>query len=130
MIKWGGGGVFIKEGSSVNYVLAICQNSQEPSFCEVIYSSILVAYAKSDLFCWYKQKMWFLWNMAAAQAAEKPRGWVRFDLILTMKDIYITSLKTLTEFTSSSTSTKFKDNLPWNICQMIKRLFQSAQQES
>ena len=23
-----------------------------------------------DLFCWYKQKSWFLWTMAAAQAAE------------------------------------------------------------
>ena len=23
-----------------------------------------------DLFCWYEQKKWFLWAMAAAQAAE------------------------------------------------------------
>ena len=23
-----------------------------------------------DLFCWYKRKKWFLWTMAAAQAAE------------------------------------------------------------
>ena len=72
-------------------VLAICQKSQEPTFWEVMNSFVLVAYPSlvdsrillqwllawlnfildsEDLFCWYKQKKWFLWSMAAAQAAE------------------------------------------------------------
>ena len=52
----------------------------------------------------------------------KPWRWVRFDLILTMRDIYINSnLNPLTKFTSSSRSTEFKDILPWNISQMIMK---------
>ena len=72
-------------------LLAICQKSWEPSFWEVIYSFVLLAYLSvaasrillqllldylnfpldsEDLFCWYKQKKWFQWTMAAAQAAE------------------------------------------------------------
>ena len=70
-------------------LLAICQKSWEPSFWEVMNSFVLVAYASlaasrtllrwllaclnftlENFFCWYKQKMLFLWNMAAAEAAE------------------------------------------------------------
>ena len=53
----------------------------------------------------------------------KPWRWVRFDLILTMRDIYINSnLNPLTKFTSSnSRSTEFKYILPWNIYQMITK---------
>ena len=72
-------------------LLAICRKSQEPSFWEVMGSFALVAHASlaapriplqrllaclnftldsEDLFCWYKQQKWFLWAMAAAQAAE------------------------------------------------------------
>ena len=72
-------------------LLATCQKSWEPSFWEVMESFVLVAYASlaasrtllqrllaclnftldsEDLFCWYKRKKWFLWTMAAAQAAE------------------------------------------------------------
>ena len=70
-----------------------------------------------DLLHWYNRKKWFLLAMAAAQAAE---SWVRFDLILTMRDIYINSnLNPLTEFTSSSRSIEFRDILPWNISQII-----------
>ena len=59
--------------------------------------------------------------MAAAQAAEN-HGWVRLDLILSMRDTYINSnLNPLTKFTSSSRSTKFKDILPWNISQVITK---------
>ena len=47
---------------------------------------------------------------------------MRFDLIFSMRDIYINSnLNPLTKFTSSSRSTKFKDILPWNISQMITK---------
>ena len=72
-------------------LLAICQNSWEPSFSKVMDSLVLLAYASlaasrtlgqqllacpnftldsEDLFYWYKQKSWFQWIMAAAQTAE------------------------------------------------------------
>ena len=45
---------------------------------------------------------------------------VRFELILTMRDIYINSnLNPITKFTSSNRSTEFRDILPWDISQMI-----------
>ena len=72
-----------------------------------------------NLFCWYKWKNWFLRTMAAALSSWKPWSWVRFDPILTMRDIYINSnLNPLTEFTSSSRRTEFKNILPWNFSQM------------
>ena len=52
----------------------------------------------------------------------KPWRWVRLDLMLTMRDVYINSvLKPLTTFASSSRSIEFKDILPWNISQMIAK---------
>ena len=83
-------------------LLAICQKSLEPSFWEVIESSVLVGYVSltasrtllqqllafinftldsKDLACWNKQKKWSLWTMAAAQAAENhgdERGLTRY----------------------------------------------------
>ena len=71
--------------------LAIHQKSLEQGYWEVMYSFLLLAYVSlaasrtllqqllpcsnftldsEDLFCSYKQKKWFLWTMAAAQAAE------------------------------------------------------------
>ena len=85
-------------------LLAICQKSREPSFWEVMDSFVLLAYASlaasrtllqrllaclnftlesEDLSFWYKQKKWFLWTMAATQAADN-HGWVKLDLIFTM----------------------------------------------
>ena len=76
---------------SLRTILAICQKYQEPSFWEVIDSFVLLAYASltasrtflkwslasvkftldsEDLFYCYKQKKWFLWTLAAAQAAK------------------------------------------------------------
>ena len=72
-------------------LLAIHQKSRELSFWEVMDSFVSLAYTSlaasrtllqqllaclnfildsEDLFCWYKRKKWFLWTMAAAQAAE------------------------------------------------------------
>ena len=72
-------------------LLAIWQKSWESSFREVMDFFVLLAYTNlaasitlftqllaflnftsdsEDLFCWYKQKKWFLWTMAAAQVAE------------------------------------------------------------
>ena len=76
---------------SLRTLLAICQKSREPIFWEVIDSFVLVAYTSltvskillqellaclnftlnsQDLFCCYKRRKWFLWTMAAAQAAK------------------------------------------------------------
>ena len=72
-------------------LLAICQKSREPGFWEVMDSFVLLASASlaasrtllrrlldclnftlesGDFSLWYKRKKWFLWTMAAAQAAE------------------------------------------------------------
>ena len=61
-------------------------------------------------------------NYGRSRSCLKPWKWVRFDLILTMRDVYINSnLNLLTKFTSSSRSTEFKNILPWNISQMIMK---------
>ena len=47
---------------------------------------------------------------------------VRVDLIFSMRGLYINSnVNPLTNFTSSSRSTEFKDIFPWNIFQMIAK---------
>ena len=123
-------------------LLAIRQKSREPSYWEVMESFILLTYAtlaasrtllqrllsclnftldSEDLSFWYKQKKWFLWTMAAAQAAENHGDEWCLTWYLTMRDIYINSnLNSLSKFTSSR-STEFKDILPWNISQMITK---------
>ena len=72
-----------------------------------------------DLFCWYKKKVISL-NYGNSRSNIKPWRWVRLDLLLTMRDIYINSnLNQLTKFTSRGT--EFKDVIPWNISQMIRK---------
>ena len=68
-----------------------------------------------------KEKKWFLqWFLSTS--SRKPWRWVRLDLILKIRDIYINcNLHPLTKFTSSSRSTGFKDILPWSISQMITK---------
>ena len=124
-------------------LLAICQNSREPCFWEVMDSFVLVAYASlvvsrtvlqwllaslnftlnsEDLFCWYKQKKWFLWTMAAVQAAENHRyewgltWYLRWGIYKSIPTWILS-----TKFTSSSRNTVFKDILPWNISQMVMK---------
>ena len=59
-------------------------------------------------------------NYGSCTSSWKPWRWVRLDLILSMKDIYISSnLKPLTKLTNSSRSTEFKDIIPWRISQKI-----------
>ena len=59
-------------------------------------------------------------NYGISTSCWKPWRWVRFDLILTIWDIYINSnLTPLIKFTSSSRNTEFKVIFPWNISQMI-----------
>ena len=59
-------------------------------------------------------------NYGSSTSSWKPWKWVRLDLILTMRDIYIHSnLNALIKFISSSRSTKIKDILPQIISQII-----------
>ena len=59
-------------------------------------------------------------NCGRSTCSWKPWRWVRIDLIITMRDIYINSnMNPLTKITNSSRNTEFKDILPWNISQMI-----------
>ena len=61
-------------------------------------------------------------NYVSSTSSWKPWRWVRLDLMLSMRNIYISSkLNLLTKFTSSSRSPKFKDILPWDMSQMIRR---------
>ena len=58
-------------------------------------------------------------NYGSSTSSWKPWRWMRLDLIFSMRDMYINyNLNPLTKFTSSSRSIKFKDILPWNICQI------------
>ena len=61
-------------------------------------------------------------NYGSITSSRKSWRWVRVDLILLMRDIYISfSLIAFAKFISSSRSTKFKDIFPWNISQMITK---------
>ena len=61
-------------------------------------------------------------NYGSWESSWKPWRWLRLDLILMMKDIYINSnLNPLTKFTSSSRRTEFKDILPSNISRMFMK---------
>ena len=123
-------------------LLAICQKSWESNFWKVIdtcFSSICkcgslrnpltLITSLSELYCRFwrfivlvQAKKEISMNYGSSTCCWNPWRWVKFDLILMMSDIYINSnLNLLTEFTSSSRSTEFKDILPWNILQMITK---------
>ena len=122
-------------------LLAICQKSREPCFWEVMdffyyhmqvwhmvitwhtITSLSERYIRVRRFILLVQtKKVISMNYSSSTSSWKPWRWVRLDLILTMRDIYINSnLKPLTKFTSNSRSTEFKDILPWNISQMITK---------
>ena len=124
-------------------LLAIRQKSWETSLWEVMESFVLLACASwaasitllqlilaclnctldsKDLFCGYKWKKDIYMSCGSSKSSWKPWRWMRLDLILTTRDIYISSnLQPLTKFTSSSRSTEFKDILQWNIPQMITK---------
>ena len=61
-------------------------------------------------------------NYDSTTSSRKPWRWLRLDLILLTRDIYINfNLNPLTKFTSSSRSTEFKDILSCNISQIISK---------
>ena len=63
-------------------------------------------------------------NYDISTSSWKPLRWVRIDLILTLRHIYINpNLNLLTKFTRSGRSTEFKDILPRNISQLKTKTF-------
>ena len=123
-------------------LLAIYQKSREPSLWEVK-NSFLISIGKfgsfknpfavitslSELYFRFRRfillvqmKKLISMNYGSSISCWKPWRWVRLDLILLMKDIYIDSnLNPLTKFTSSIRSTELKEILPWHISQMISK---------
>ena len=111
-------------------LLAIHQKSWEPRFWEVMdscFSSICMfgsfknpfatITSLSELYFWFRrfvllvQTKYEVWQQHKLLKTMKWR-WVKFDLILMMRDKYINSnLNLLTKFTSSSRITNFKDIL-------------------
>ena len=58
-----------------------------------------------------------------SKSSWKPWRWVRFDLLFSMKDIYINfNLNPLIKLTTSSRNIEFKNILPWKISQMITKV--------
>ena len=122
-------------------LLAICQKSREPSFWKVMYSFVLLAYASlaasGDLLKWLLAWLNFRFrkfillvqtkeeismNYGSSTSCWKPCWWVRFDLILTMRDMYINSnLNPFTKFTISR-STEFI-TCPFPKCFQILYIF-------
>ena len=75
-----------------------------------------------DLFLLVQTKNMMSTSYDSSTSCWRPRGWVRFDLKFTMRNIYINSnLNPFTKLTSSSRGTEFKDIFPWNISQMITK---------
>ena len=129
-------------------LLAIRQKSREPSFWEVIDSFVLLAYASlaasrallqqllaclnftldsEDLFCRDKQKKVIFMNYGSSTSSWKSLRWVRLDVILLIRNIYINSnLNSLTKFSSpaeafSLTISCHEASLKWS-----RRLSQSV----
>ena len=124
-------------------LLAICQKSREPSFWEMM-ESFFSSICKFDVFkkpfttitsllelyVWFRRFILLLQTKKAismsygsSASSWKQWRWVRFDLILTVRDIYSnSSLNRPTKFTSKGKSTEVKDILPWNISQIIMKI--------
>ena len=100
----------IADSRLLRTLLAIPQKSWEPCFWEMMDSFVLVPYAcfaasrtllqkllgclssildSKVLFCWYKRKKVISINYGSSKNSWKPWKWVRLDLILLMRDIYI-----------------------------------------
>ena len=125
------------------YLLAVCQKSQEPGFWEVIDSFVLLAYAIRQrlltiislpelyiqIYSVSTNEKKISMNYGSYTKNWKPGELVRLDLILTMRNIYISSnLGQLTNFTSSSKSTSLKTSSSGTSLKWSEGLSQSTQE--
>ena len=131
-------------------LLAIRQKSWEPSFREVI-DSCYISICKfgsfrnpfatitslSELYLRFRRfillvqrrKKMISTNYGSSTSSWKPRRWVIIDLILTMRDIYISyNLNPFTKLTSSNRSIEFKDISHGTSLKWSRRLSQSARE--
>ena len=59
-----------------SFVLLACTSlAASRTLLQGLLASLNFTFDSEDLFCWYKHKNWFLWTMAAAQAAENHEKW-------------------------------------------------------
>ena len=123
-------------------LLAICQKSRESSSWEVTDSFVSVAYVSlaalrtllqwlltslSEIYFRFRRfillvqtKILIFVNYGSSTSCRKPWRWVRLELILTMREMYINSnLNPLTKFFRRSRSTELKDILTWNMSQHV-----------
>ena len=99
---------------------SICKFGSFKNPFATIAACLNFALDSEDLFCFEQAKKEISMNYDSSTSCWKPWRWVRFHLILTMRNIYIISnQKPLRKLTSSIRSTEFKDILPWDISQMI-----------
>ena len=92
------------------------------TFLQQLLACLTFTLESEDLFFWYKKKKVISMNYCSSISNWKQWRWLRFDLIFSMRNIYINSnLNPLTKLTSSNRSTELKDILTWNISQMITK---------
>ena len=147
----------VAHASCQGLLLAICEKLQEPSFQEpnlpfsiskfgsfknpfAMITSLSKIHFKYKIFILFSQaqrKEMLSMSYGSSTNSWKSWGWTRLDLIFIMRNIYIypilelsTKFNTSIKFSTSSSSTKFKNILQWNISQLIIRPFQSVQKES
>ena len=103
-------------------LLANASFAASGTFLQQLLACLNFTLESEDLFFWYKQKKVISMNYGSSISNWKQWRWLRFDLIFSMRNIYINSnLNPLTKLTSSNRSTELKDILPWNISQMITK---------
>ena len=100
-----------------SFLLAYVSLAASRNLLQQLIACLGFTLGSEDVFCWYKV---ISKNYGRSKCSWKPWRWVKLDLTLKMRNIYINSnVYPLTKFTSSSKSTEFKDILPWNISQII-----------
>ena len=109
------------------YVLFICKFGSFKNSFAIITSPALLSI--QNIYSVGTNKKVIPMNYGHIISHWKPRRWVRLDLILTMRDIYINSnLNPLIKLTSSSRSTEFKDIPNRTTLKWPWRMSQSAQE--
>ena len=100
--------------------MQVCQLQE--TFCERLLACLNFTLGSEGLFYWYKRKKGFLWTIAAAHAAENHGDECGLTRYLPW-GIY-TSVSTWTHSQNSLAvpEADFKDILPWNISQMIRKI--------
>ena len=89
---------------------SICKfGSFKNPFATILPTCLTYTLDLEDLFCWCKWKKMISMNCGSSTICWIPWRWVRLDLMLTVRNIYINfNLNPLTKFSNSSKSTEFR----------------------